>query len=147
MMWAILFRHYGRGARVTRSLVRNIWLAAAGLVIVLVAGAAANAAGYWNLPGNLCQWCGCGFSGGYHAPFVLGPHTHDCLTKWNETRLPCAPNPYACAPYCGNGMASGFAPNPQMNEPAMSQPPAVMPTEQVEPEARRRVLFQAPVQL
>ena len=70
-------------------------------IVVLAGASAVSAMGYWNLPGNCCQWCGCGYSGGYHAPFVLGPINGGCCEAWNEVRLPYAPNPYACAPCHG----------------------------------------------
>jgi hypothetical protein len=97
---------------------------------------------YWNMPGTFCQWNGCGFGGGYHAPLVLGPLTHECWSGPNEVRLSSAPNPYACAPYaegcgCGASEATRIAPAIQ---PVPVQPPT-------SPEATRRSpLFVAPVQ-
>src|SRR3954468_8876134 len=75
----------------------------------------AQATGYWNMPGTSCQWNGCGFGGGYHAPLVLGPLTHECWGGPNEIRQSSAPNPYGCAPYaqwggCGACDASRIAP-------------------------------------
>jgi len=92
-----------------------IWrgLTCAVLFAVLFGGArSAIAVGYFNMPGDFCQWAGHGFSGGYHAPFVLGPVRTDGAVFPNVTRHSRAPNPYACAPYCGNGYSdygSGMA--------------------------------------
>ena len=104
-----------------------------------------GATGYWNLPGSFCQWSGHGFGGGYHAPLALGPITYECLSGPNEVRLPCAPNPYACAPYYGNGGGCGCGGSqPTMISPGVQPAPA---RHQVMPEATRRsTLFIAPVQ-
>src|SRR5205085_3377931 len=55
------------------------------------------AVGYYNVPGNVSQYVGYGFGGGYHAPLVLGRITCDGLCARNETRLPYAPEPCSCA--------------------------------------------------
>jgi hypothetical protein len=60
-----------------------------------------NAVGYYNMPGDFCQWTGHGFSGGYHAPLVLGPVRFDGAVFPNVTRVSQSPNPYGCVPYCG----------------------------------------------
>jgi hypothetical protein len=86
----------------------------------------AVAVGYWNVPGNVCQWNGYGFGAGYHAKFVLGPITvHDCCAH-NEVRLPYAPQPpYSC--YCQNGCGYGFD-QPSVLAPSAA-PTAVFPAE------------------
>lgn len=98
------------------------------MCVVLVAALSvgtksADAVGYFNMPGDFCQWAGHGFSGGYHAPFVLGPVRTDHAVYPNVTRLSRAPNPYACAPYCGvagGGYGSGIAAPTEMPlEPQM----------------------------
>ena len=130
-----------------RCLLRNGCLAALSIVFTLAGNGVATATGYWNLPGNMCQWCGCGGSGGYHAPYVLGPHTGGCFAMWNEVRMPYAPNPYGCAPYCGHGGTQGG--EMQLNPPMIMSPSEQIPPpqEQVVPEATRRpLIFQAPVQ-
>jgi hypothetical protein len=71
--------------------------------LILAESITAGAAGYWNVPSTFCQCCGCGFGGGYHAPLILGPPTYECFAGPNEVRVPHAPNPYACAPYCNGG--------------------------------------------
>jgi hypothetical protein len=93
---------------ITRPICRSVWLAAV-LLTFMTAGPAA-AIGYWNLPGNFCQWAGYGNGGGYHACFMLGPITHEGWATPNEVRLPCPPNP-ACAGCgyapCGCGNVTG----------------------------------------
>lgn len=73
------------------------------LMIAVAFGSArlAHAVGFYNMPGDFCQWTGHCFSGGYHAPLVLGPVRCDHAVFPNVTRLSQAPNPYGCAPYCG----------------------------------------------
>ncbi len=75
------------------------------LVVALGSARRVDAVGYWNLPGTWSQYFGHGFSGGYHACYMLGPIPLDAWRSRNEVRLPCAPNPYACAPYA-NGSAN-----------------------------------------
>lgn len=144
-MWTMPFAPLARTAVVTRRLVRTGLFPALAIVFALAGANAASATGYWNLPGNMCQWCGCGMSGGYHASFVLGPPTGGCLAPWNETRLPNAPNPYGCAPYCGGSTNGGYGPPMERIEGPPAQLPA--PQEPETPEAHRRpLIFQAPVQ-
>lgn len=73
--------------------VRTVRLAATLLVLGATGVAPVFAAGYWNVPGNFCQCCGYGCSGGYHAPFILGPIQFDGWGPPNEVRLPCPPPP------------------------------------------------------
>jgi hypothetical protein len=75
---------------------------AAFAVLLLGAWAApcASAIGYWNIPGNFCQWWGYGNGPGYHAPMVLGPVSHQGWHDCNLTRLPYPPKP---ANYCNGG--------------------------------------------
>lgn len=82
---------------------------ASALVILAAFGSArlAHAVGFYNMPGDFCQWTGHCFSGGYHAPLVLGPVRFDRAVFPNVTRLSQAPNPYGCAPYCGYGGGYG----------------------------------------
>lgn len=113
---------------------------------VSLAGASlAGATGYWNVPSNACQWLGCGYGGGYHAPFILGPVTYECLSPPNEVRLRYAPNPYACAPYCGaQGLGCSDNAGPTMMAP--SESPVRLPQPAADPSARRPVMFAPPVQ-
>jgi hypothetical protein len=114
-------------------------VAVAGLVI----SGSVRATGWWNMPGTFCQWNGCGYGGGYHAPFVLGPMTHECFEGPNMVRVPQAPNPYACAPFgnCGcNNAAPAMGTMPQQPQPEMVQPTGG-------PQASRGALiFNAPIQ-
>ncbi len=123
-------------------------LACVGALVLWAALGSADsvgATGYWNVPGNFYQWCGCGYGGGYHAPLVLGPITYECLSAPNDVRLPCAPNPYACAPDCGYGGGCGcVGSEPTRMSPGVQPAPA---QQQVMPETTRRsTLFIAPVQ-
>lgn len=97
---------------------------------VLGSGQFAGAIGYYNLPGNAWQWSGHGFSGGYHAPLVLGPIVGNSSHWPNVHRQPYAPNPYACAPYCGG---SGGCDH-EMNGANMQEPTRLMPSEGLEAE-------------
>ena len=120
-------------------------LSVTALIAVFTSSSVASAMGYWNLPGNFCQWCGCGFSGGYHAPYVLGPINGGCCEAWNEVRMPYAPNPYACAP-CNSGGCGGYSRG--MESPTvmpMEPQPTVVP-QAMAPAATGPSLFAAPVQ-
>jgi len=86
--------------------VRGLAVAFA-LVVVFGYPRFVSAVGYYNMPGDFCQWTGHGFSGGYHAPLVLGPVRFDRAIFPNVTRVPQSPNPYGCAPYCGYGGGCG----------------------------------------
>lgn len=118
------------------------------LAVLIVAVAAlaisqsALATGWWNLPCTCWQWNGCGYGGGYHAPLVLGPLTHECFQRPNQYRVDQAPNPYACAPY--NGESCGCNGGAE----ATSMPPSSQPVQTMSnPEAMRpMMLFQAPSQ-
>jgi hypothetical protein len=120
------------------------------MLAVLAAPQIAGAAGYWNVPSHFCQWCGCGFGGGYHAPLILGPPTCDCFAGPNEVRVPYAPNPHACAPYCNGGCNTGV---PAMVTPSM-QPaatlqntvPATVTPEELPANEPQGALFAPPVQ-
>jgi hypothetical protein len=95
------------------------------------------------VPCTFWQWNGCGFGGGYHAPLVLGPPTHECFDSPNEIRMSQAPNPYACVPYgnCGcNGAAPAMSVMPQQPHPEMAQP---VPSPQAN---RGSLIFNAPIQ-
>jgi hypothetical protein len=78
---------------------------AAILAIEAIGAAQARAAGYYNMPGNFCQWWGHGFGAGYHAPLILGPPTCRGWCAGNETRLLYAPAP--CCSCCQCGMFDG----------------------------------------
>lgn len=81
------------------------------------------AAGYWNMPGTLSQRAGHGYSGGYHAPFILGPIKLDGWGAPNEVRLPCAPAPTCCC--CSNNCDCGrMLESPSMME---GKVPTTMP--------------------
>ncbi len=92
--------------------MRRYYLIAIATVAMTVAiGAegrqAVLAGGYWNMPGTLPQRVGYGYSGGYHAPFILGPMKFDGLRAPNEIRLRCAPCcccTYACDCGCERSM-------------------------------------------
>lgn len=72
----------------------------AAILAVLTVSAPAHAIGYWNMPGNFCQYWGYGCGGGYHACFVLGPASCDDCCTHNLVRVPHAPRPpYEC---CGS---------------------------------------------
>ncbi|MFO0790037.1 MAG: hypothetical protein U0805_11325 [Pirellulales bacterium] len=89
-------------------------------MVALSAENTASGIGYFNMPGNSWQWCGHGFAGGYHAPFVLGPVTGECTPGVNLHRQAYAPNPYACAPcYAGGGC--------ERNEGSLQEPTALLP--------------------
>jgi hypothetical protein len=62
---------------------------------------AAQAAGYFNMPGTHAQRAGHGFGAGYHAPLLLGPMRLDGLGLGNQVRLPCSPAPYCGCALCG----------------------------------------------
>jgi disulfide bond formation protein DsbB len=116
------------------------------VLAVVVAGLAivqsAQATGWWNMPGTFCQWNGCGYGGGYHAPLVLGPFTHECFEGPNEVRMRQAPNPYACAP-CGDVEYSHA--RPAMTPTVQQHPEMVQPA--ANPEANRSsLIFNAPIQ-
>ena len=97
---------------------RFVHFAAACAVGLALAAAVepALAIGYWNVPGNCCQWFGYGSGAGHHAPLVLGTPTVRGWWDRNEVRLPCPPGP----PYgwyggatcnCGYGGPSLMAPS------------------------------------
>jgi hypothetical protein len=108
---------------------------------LLIAGDA-QATGWWNMPGTFCQWNGCGFGGGYHAPLVLGPLTHECWEGPNEVRMPQAPNPYSCSPCYGATNGCGSC-NQAIGTAPTQASPAPVPARS---EATQRPLFGAPVQ-
>jgi hypothetical protein len=82
---------------------------------ILLTAAPAAAIGYYNLPGNFCQWCGYGNGAGYHSCLVLGPSTCQGACSPNEVRLACPPQPpcYGCGYY-----GSGYYAPPQYDGPA-----------------------------
>jgi hypothetical protein len=85
------------------------------------------AAGYWNVPGTICQRCGYGCSGGYHAPFILGPIQFDGWGSPHEVRLPSAPSPVCGCTACGDcGWQFEAASSLYGNVP-VTQPTAVHP--------------------
>jgi hypothetical protein len=95
------------------------------------------------MPGTFCQWNGCGFSGGYHAPLVLGPLTNECFDGPNEIRLSQAPNPYGCATCYGEGIGCGSCSQAAVIAPVQAAPSQAP----VGPQATRRApLFAAPIQ-
>jgi hypothetical protein len=143
----------------------SLWIVAAAILVSEAVGVVpVFAAGYWNMPGTLPQRTGHGYSGGYHAPFILGPIRLDGWGAPNEVRLPCSPCPYcpyACDCECGQTMEApstieGVVPVPQ--EPSAARrvvAPAVVPSEVSAPAATDVVmptvsatqpLFDAPVQ-
>jgi hypothetical protein len=70
------------------------------LSLSTIGAMSADAAGYWNMPGNKWQWAGSGCGGGYHAPLVLGPISWRGWLAKNHYRLPHAPGPcYGCGHY------------------------------------------------
>jgi hypothetical protein len=126
----------------TRRFARSVLLCGIASTIVLAGASAVSAMGYWNLPGNFCQWLGCGYSGGYHARYALGPINGGCCEAWNEVRMPYPPNPYACAPGtsgCGGNGCEVEAPTAMPVEPQPVMAPHA-------PAAARQMIFVAPVQ-
>jgi len=113
--------------------------------VVFAGASSASAMGYWNLPGNFCQWLGCGYSGGYHACYALGPINGGCCNAWNETRLPYAPNPYACAPNYGAG-CGGYGRGVQSPTMIPTEHQAATEPQAMLPAAAGPTLFAAPVQ-
>jgi hypothetical protein len=120
-----------------------------------------HAAGYWNMPGTLSQRMGHGYSGGYHAPFLLGPIRLDGWGAPNEVRLPCSPSPFgpcACFNQCGQAFEATSAMQgavpveslPTAPQPAPAPevaPPAESSSDSVSPSAElTRPLFAPPVQ-
>ena len=105
----------------------NLAVIAATLALVSTSERAI-AVGYWNVPGNFCQWHGYGFGAGYHAKFVLGPITcHDYFAH-NEVRLPYAPQPpYSC--YCQNGCGYGYG-QPSLVVPSVGPLAAPVPADE-----------------
>jgi hypothetical protein len=134
--------------QVTRRSIRSRLVNALATFCVFAGGSVAGATGYWNVPGNCCQWLGCGYGGGYHAPFILGPMTCECLHPPNEIRLPSAPNPYACAPRYNDGCGGNGcrADGPTMMAPSVQPAPAPAPESLPPPAARRPTIFAPPVQ-
>jgi hypothetical protein len=94
---------------------------------IAVSAAPAFAIGYYNLPGNVAQWMGCGYGAGYHAFLVLGPTTHHGWCAHHEVRLA-----YPPAPSCGRGACYGATPAPFVpsalppDHPEYLPPPAAM---------------------
>ena len=110
--------------RCWRSMVFVLILAA--IVLLGVAVRPAGAIGYWNLPGNVCQFVGCGYGPGYHAPMVLGPNQCNGCLSLHEVRLPYTPRP----PYeaCGSCQCATCACGCEAALPAAQvQPPTVVP--------------------
>jgi hypothetical protein len=113
------------------------WLSAFAVAgIGIVSTANVRASGYWNMPGTHEQWAGHGYSGGYHAPFILGPHRFDGWHKWNEVRWPHAPVSSLCGAY---SLCSSYDCGRMIEEPSAVE--GVVPTS-VAPEP----LPQAPVE-
>lgn len=100
----------------------TIGVVAATVAIAAPGGNAVWAGGYWNMPGTLSQRAGHGYSGGYHAPFILGPIKLDGWGAPNEIRLPCAPCCCCCNYACG---CDGSMEVGTKIEGAVSVPPAV----------------------
>ena len=117
----------------SRRMIRSGFVYAVATLVAATVANVAGATGYWNMPCTACQWWGHGFGGGYHAPLMLGPATHECCSRPNEVRLPYAPNPYACAPYCNGGGYGGYPVNrpatmaPQHQNPPILEPPVQEP--------------------
>lgn len=79
---------------------RSMRLASVAAILVFMATTTpALAIGYWNVPGNSCQWWGCGWGAGHHACLMLGPSSCSDAFNHREVRLPHSPRP----PYCYNG--------------------------------------------
>lgn len=89
-----------------------------GLALALIAGETADAAGYWNLPGSLCQCLGCGYGPGYHAPMMLGPASHAGWCDHRVERLPYPPTPYRAWHDC-QGASCGAATSPLFQPTAL----------------------------
>jgi hypothetical protein len=130
--------------------------------LLAIDAATARAGGYWNMPGTISQRAGHGFSGGYHAPFILGPIRCDGWGPPNEVRLPHAPNPYCgCCSMSGCGcqlnqptsltsiIESTPTPQPVLEQAAPSETLAPASLESIPPAAAEgtpAALFEPPVQ-
>lgn len=139
------------------SLINRV--AQAVVLLLALSAAPAGAIGYWNVPGNVCQWWGYGWGAGHHACFVLGPVSQDGAFAHREVRLPYAPQP----PYgycCGGNfyydfrepsqvMPAGYQPAPHFAEPTPALSPETLTPEVLPaPDARQAptMLFPAPVE-
>ncbi len=124
---------YGKHAMCRQKLMACLAMAT---MLVLAAGTGpVRAGGYWNMPGTLSQRTGHGYSGGYHAPFILGPIRFDGWGSSNEVRWPCAPCcscPHAYCRECNTTLDTpstleGTVPTakvPVVAQPAQSPPAA-----------------------
>src|SRR5262245_26527204 len=116
------------------------WLSAFAAAFTGIASTAnVSASGYWNVPGTHEQWAGHGYSGGYHAPFILGPHRFDGWHKWNEVRWPHAP----VSSCCGYGACSSCDSGRWMEEPSVVE--GIVPTS-IAPELLPQAPIEAPVE-
>jgi hypothetical protein len=89
----------------------------AAMMIGTLSAEYASAGGYWNMPGTLSQRAGHGYSGGYHAPFLLGPIKLDGWGAPNEVRLPCSPVPICgCSSGCAGCDCYGMMSEPSTIE-------------------------------
>lgn len=125
-----------------RSLTAAVVVAA--IVTIGTASQTVRAGGYWNMPGTLSQRAGHGYSGGYHAPFLLGPIKLDGWGAPNEVRLPCSP-----APICG--CATGCECYRMTDEPSMMEGAVPTPQTAARPVSATKAspaqpIFPAPVQ-
>jgi hypothetical protein len=130
---------------------RHRFFSCAAAVVVSVAVVnSATAAGYYNLPSNLCQWMGCGYGPGHHACLVLGPTSRDCC-QHGEVRMPCAPSPHAgchrCQLYSRGGCGDGHEEATVLEGEVTAPEPVVAPTPAEIPAAflQRRIALGAHV--
>jgi hypothetical protein len=101
-----------------------------GLSVATLAPSAAQAIGYYNVPGNCCQCWGYGCGAGYHACLLLGPVSyHDCCNHGVE-RLPYAPCLRCGYAGCGYGCGCNVG-EPSLLEPSVA--PAQLPAPTPEP--------------
>jgi len=108
-----------------RKLSRALGFIAAVTFSMLLANRA-DAIGYWNMPGNVCQCLGCGWGPGYHAPLVLGPISCDGFFGADIVRLPSSPSsPHGWPASHAAGPVS--YPTPFM-QPSLLTPTGAVPT-------------------
>ncbi len=134
-------------------------LAVATMLVLSAGTGPVRAGGYWNMPGTLSQRTGHGYSGGYHAPFILGPIRFDGWGSSNEVRWPCAPCSSCARACCSDCNATLDTPStlegtvPTAKLPVVAQPAATPPAApsaadaaQIAVPAPARPLFDPPVQ-
>jgi hypothetical protein len=111
-----------------------------GLLLSALLPAPAVAIGYYNLPGNICQWCGYGMGAGYHAPMVLGPPSVTGALSHNTQRLWRAPAP-PCSSFSYDPSGGDAMTEPTMLDPTRTPSPELLP---VPPAATTPAAYRVP---